>query len=244
MRIIDLGLCPYEEAHQAQLAASTLVAAGGPGTLFLLEHPPVITFGRNGGKEHLPFPPAFFEARGVQLVHSTRGGSITCHFPGQLVAYPVMNINRRQGGLRRFFYDMEETVIRMLASFGVTAARSEGRPGVWLEERKICSTGIAVKRWITGHGLAVNIARDLSLFDMVTPCGLPGVTATSLHRELNTDAPDMAQVKNTFAQYFRTVFAYPDAPLLALSGSDAQKTLSAEAAARPGTTLPDTHPQP
>lgn len=207
MHLVDLGLIGYTAALEAQENAVRLARERGEESLFLLEHPPVITFGRNGGEEHLPFSTGFFAERGVDIVRSARGGSITCHFPGQLVAYPVMRVERRPGGLRRFFADMEESVIRTLAVFGLTADRVEGRPGVWVEEnRKICSIGIAVKHWISSHGLAVNIGRNLSLFDMVTPCGLPGVRATSLHRELDSDTPDMDTVKHVFAASFAEVF--------------------------------------
>lgn len=202
MNIVDLGLIRYNEAFALQEEAARRVREGGPGTLFLLEHPPVITFGRNGGEENMPFGRDFFIARGVEVAQSTRGGNITCHFPGQLVVYPVMRIDKRPGGLRRFFEDMEECVIRTLDSFGLAAGRVEARPGVWVEDRKICSIGIAVKHRITSHGLALNVARDLALFEMVTPCGLAGVRATSLHRELERDDITMDDVKSRFAAAF------------------------------------------
>ncbi len=206
MRILDLGLTAYDAAKAMQDEARCRVLESGEESLFLLEHPPVITFGRNGGEENLSGGRAFFEARGVELVHSARGGNITCHFPGQLVVYPIMRLDRRPGGLRRFFTDLEETVIRTLARFGLKAARMDGRPGVWVEDRKICSIGIAVKQWVSSHGLSLNVARDLSLFDLVSPCGLPGVRATSLHRELGDDSISMAAVKKMFLQEFQNIF--------------------------------------
>lgn len=205
MDIADLGLISYDEALILQEREVERVREGAPGTLFLLEHPPVITFGRNGGEENLPFSRAFFAARGVDVVRSTRGGNITCHFPGQLVAYPVMRIDKRPGGLRRFFEDMEECVLRVLGGFGLSAGRMQGRPGVWIEGRKICSMGIAVRHWITSHGLALNVAQDLSLFEMVTPCGLAGVRATSLHRELGRADISMDDVKRSFTNVFREI---------------------------------------
>lgn len=207
MRLFDLGLAEYDAASELQRQAALLVENGGPESLFLLEHPPTITFGKNGGEEHLPFGREFFTSRGVQLVQSSRGGSITCHFPGQLVAYPIMRIDKRQGGLRRFFHDMEESVIRTLAAFGLDSQREPGKPGVWVQGKKICSTGIAVKRWISCHGLSLNIGKDLSLFELVTPCGLPGVRATSLQRELSTEDVDMESVKKAFRDAFQEVFA-------------------------------------
>lgn len=206
IRITDLGLIEYAAAWEKQKTAAAEAAAGGLETLFLLEHPPTITFGRNGGEEHLPFPRLFFEERGIALVRSSRGGSITCHFPGQLVAYPVLRLDRRPGGLRRFFYDLEESVIRTLACFGVSAGREEERPGVWTGGRKICSIGIAVKHWISTHGLSLNLIDDGSLFDLVTPCGLPGVKATSLHQESGSKDISMKMLKGCFAREFRAVF--------------------------------------
>ncbi len=206
MRLLDLGLVPYERAVALQEEAVADVYAGGAGRVFLLEHPPTITFGRNGGQENLPSPEAFFTAQGVTLAHTGRGGNITCHFPGQLVVYPIMRIDKRPGGLKRFFDDLEEAVIRTLAAFGITAGRSEGRPGVWIaDNRKICSIGIAVKHWITSHGLALNVGADLSLFNQVTPCGLPGVTATSMALELNRSVP-MPDVKAVFGREFLELF--------------------------------------
>jgi lipoyl(octanoyl) transferase len=207
MRIIDLGLVAYAVALRAQNEAVLRVRTGGGESLFLLEHQPVITFGRNGGEEYLPFGRAFFAERGVEFAHSARGGSITCHFPGQLVAYPILRVDRRPGGLRRFFFDLEESVIRTLDRFGLDSGRISGRPGVWIGDRKICSTGIAVKHWVTSHGLSLNVAEDLSLFSLVTPCGLPGVRATSLHRELGDAAIGMERVKEVFAEEFRALFS-------------------------------------
>lgn len=206
MRILDLGLITYARARALQEQAASRVLDSGEESLFLLEHPPVITFGRNGGEENLPLGREFFASRGVEIVRSTRGGNITCHFPGQLVAYPIMRVDKRPGGLRRFFADLEETVIRTLTRFGVTAARMANRPGVWVEDRKICSVGIAVKHWVSTHGLSLNVGRDLSLFDLVAPCGLPGVKATSLHRETGDKAVDMNAVKSAFIREFSGVF--------------------------------------
>ena len=115
MRILDLGLIPYAEALALQEQAVHAVENGEEECLFVLEHPPVITFGRNGGKENLLMGADFLSANGVELVQSSRGGNITCHFPGQLVAYPIMRVDKRPGGLKRFFHDLEECVIRTLA---------------------------------------------------------------------------------------------------------------------------------
>lgn len=209
MKIIDLGTIQYADALSLQEETVSMVREGAEECLFLLEHYPVISFGRNGGEENLPLPVDFFETRGVTLFKTKRGGNITCHFPGQLVVYPIMRIEKQPGGLKRFFFNLEESVIRTLGTFGVTAERQEKRPGVWLGSRKICSIGIAVSHWVTSHGLALNITDDLSLFDLVTPCGLPGVTATSLHRETGDTAITMDEVKDTFVAHFFDIFDLP-----------------------------------
>lgn len=139
MNIVDLGVMPYSEALAVQLECHERVRQGEEDTLFLVEHPPVITFGRHGGEENLLLGRAELAARGVEIVKTDRGGNITCHFPGQLVAYPVFRVGKRTNGLHGFVRTLEEIVIRSAAAFGVEAARWEGRPGVWIGNRKLLS---------------------------------------------------------------------------------------------------------
>ena len=209
MDIVDLGLVRHAEAEAIQLRRLPLVTAGAEDTLFLLEHPPTITLGRNGGRENLLIGDGALAAQGIELVQTSRGGNITCHYPGQLVAYPVFRVSSRPGGLRRFFHDLEEVVIRTLAQFGLSAGRWEGRPGVWVGPRKIASIGIGMRRWTSYHGLALNIGRDLSLFRLITLCGLHDVEPTSLHHELQDESISMQEIKHVCAREFRTVFAHP-----------------------------------
>ena len=209
MDIIDLGLVRHAEAEAIQLRRLPLVAEGAEDTLYLLEHPRTITLGRNGGRENLLAGEAALAAQGIELVQTSRGGNITCHYPGQLVAYPVFRVSARPGGLRRFFFDLEEVVIRTLSGFGLEAGRSQGRPGVWVGPRKIASIGIGVRRWTSYHGLSLNVGRDLSLFRLITLCGLPDAEPTSLHRELRDESISMQEIKHVCAREFRTVFAHP-----------------------------------
>lgn len=209
MRVVDLGLISHGEAEALQKQTLLEVLDGGEETLFLLEHPPTITFGRNGGEEFLLAGADSLRTSGIAVVPTSRGGSITCHFPGQLVGYPVMRLSGRPGGLRGFFSDLEEAVIRVCAHFGVSAGRREGFPGVWTGgTRKICSIGIGVKKWVSYHGFALNVGPDLSLFSRITLCGLPDAEPTSLSRELNTDAIPMQEVKDVCAEQFRTLCAH------------------------------------
>ncbi len=209
MHIIDLELIRHGEAEAIQMGRLAEVAEGAEDTLYLLEHPKTITLGRNGGRENLLVGENALAAQGVELVQTRRGGNITCHFPGQLVAYPVFRLAGRPGGLRRFFFDLEDVVIRTLGHFGLSAGRWEGRPGVWIGSRKIASIGIGMRRWTSYHGLALNVGRDLSLFRLITLCGLPDAEPTSLHRELHDESISMQEIKDVCAREFRSVFAHP-----------------------------------
>lgn len=227
MRIVDLGLMPYREAEALQVATLAEVLAGAEQTLYLVEHPKVITLGKQGGQENLHVGAAHLASQGIELAQTARGGNITCHFPGQLVAYPIFRVEKRKGGIRKFFSDMEEAVIRTTAHFGVLTTRRAGFPGVWTNPdsaspevtstdstgaatgaRKICSMGIGVRRGITYHGLALNVGPDVSLFDLITLCGIAGAAPTSLTREAGR-AIDMKEVKDVLASEFRTHFAHP-----------------------------------
>ncbi len=232
-RVIDLGLAPYAKVHDLQkslaLELQTRPPGSIPNTLLLVEHPPVVTLGRHGGAENLLVSAELLNSRGVELVQTERGGNITCHFPGQLVVYPIARLLPRKmreastgedtgdapggrvpAGVKEFFNDLELIIIRLLARFGLTGEQVPGRSGVWLGNRKICAMGIAVKRWVTYHGLAFNVHDDLSLFELITPCGLPDATVTSLHREMGSDSVTMETVKTVFLEEFRDYYALPE----------------------------------
>jgi lipoyl(octanoyl) transferase len=196
----------FSQALEIQMTAVDEVADGGPERIFLVEHPPVITLGRNSGREHLLVAPKILEQQGIALVQTSRGGSASCHYPGQLVVYPILRITRR-GGLRKLVHDLEDAVIRVLALFGLQAHRSLGRPGVWIQEHKIASIGLGLRNWISCHGLALNICRDTSLFELIVLCGLQGVRATSVHGELNRDRPDMQEVKDALIKTMTGMFS-------------------------------------
>jgi len=203
----DLGLMPFGQALDIQMAAVQEVAKGEAERIFCVEHPPVITLGRNSGREHLLVPPEVLEQQGISLVQASRGGSISCHFPGQLVACPILRMARRPGGLRGLVHDLEEAVIQAVAFFGLQARRSSGRPGVWVGERKIASIGLGLRKWVSFHGLALNVCKDTSLFDLITPCGLHGVRPTSVHGELNRERPDLREMKEALTRAMGGVFS-------------------------------------
>lgn len=206
MPVIDLGLISFEDALAMQLAAVENVRAGGERILYLLEHHPVITFGRRGKEENLLVPRSELAKRGVGLIRTTRGGDVTCHYPGQLVAYPIMRLDRRKGGLRRYFFDLEQVVVSVLSKFGIRAGVIPGKPGVWTDGRKIASIGIGVKSWVTYHGISINLSRDLSLFSLINLCGMADVAPTSVHLETGCDDITMKDLKDVLIEEYRKKF--------------------------------------
>lgn len=179
MTILPIERISFSAALELQLEALEKCWATGEETLFLLEHDPVYTIGRLpdksslGGLQRLPYP-----------VHEiNRGGQATYHGPGQLVGYPVIDLRKRGKDLHRFLRTLEQAVIRLVEAFQLPARREEGKTGVWVEDRKIASIGVGVRRWITMHGFALNVSSDLTGFQYITPCGLTGVRMTSLSLE-------------------------------------------------------------
>lgn len=210
MQVVDLGFIGFADALDIQLAAVEEVRAGSEERLYLLEHTPVVTFGRHGGEENLLFSPDAMRSQGIDVVKTSRGGNVTCHFPGQVVAYPILRLAGRPGGLHRYFDDLEQVVIDTLAAFGLPGERSPGRPGVWSGGRKVASIGIGVKRWVSYHGLALNVSPDLSLFQRITACGLPDVEMTSMTLEMVRrgldPAADIPGVKRALVKAFNALF--------------------------------------
>lgn len=178
----DWGLRAHAELHALQAALVVARAEGRTGNLLLTgEHPPVVTLGR---KTPEGFPPT---VGGAPVVVVERGGEATWHGPGQLVAYPIVHLTEARRDLHRFQRDLEEIGLRTCAHFGLEAGRVEGKTGVWVGGRKVMSLGIAVRRWVTWHGLALNVANDLAPFRAFSPCGLPGAVMTSLAEALGRE---------------------------------------------------------
>ena len=183
-QLINLGTVDYREALALQRSLAEQVGDGSiPDTVLLLEHPPTITLGRRTeeGEVHVP------EGAEVEVVEVDRGGKSTYHAPGQLVCYPIFDLTRHGQDVKRYCRDLEEALIRTIATFDLTATRIEGLTGVWLERppRKIASIGIHLTRWISTHGYALNVDLDPAPFtDWITACGLDGYAFTSLAREL------------------------------------------------------------
>ncbi len=194
---------PYAEAWEWQrsLVADHLQYPYYPDRLLLLEHPPVYTLGTGSDIAFLKFDPA---EQANLLYRTERGGEVTYHCPGQLVGYPILNLRRHQQDLHWYLRQLEEVIIRLLASYGLQGDRLEGLTGVWVEGRKVAAIGIKVKRWITMHGFALNVCPDLTGFEKIVPCGIGDRPVGSLAQFLPEIT--MAQVRQDLPNVFAEVF--------------------------------------
>jgi lipoyl(octanoyl) transferase len=183
--LLNLGETPYLEAWDLQRSLAAAISQDAiPDTVVMLEHPPVITLGRRTDGDELHVPPD----AAVEVVETDRGGKSTFHGPGQLVCYPILDLNRHGRDVKKYCRDLEEAVIRTLATFDIDATRIDGLTGVWLERppRKICSIGVHISRWVTTHGYALNVELDPAPFtDWITACGLEDAAFSTMARELD-----------------------------------------------------------
>jgi len=212
--VVDLPIVDYREALDLQ---HRILAARVSGSLpfnvvLLLEHSPVFTLGRRGGREHLCVSQSFLEQSGVQLIQVERGGYITFHGPGQLVAYPIVDLESARIGVVDFVAALEEVMIRTAARFRVTAVREPLNRGVWVNRQKIGSVGICVRHGVSFHGLALNVNLSLVPFDWINPCGLEGVIMTSLAREIGKTVA-MTEVRRAMVRKFSEVFGVTLRPM-------------------------------
>ncbi len=201
--VIDLGRIDYGECLEIQRKLATSRAAGTvPDLLLLCEHPPVVTIGRGGGWEHVGEAVA---RHGVPVIKVERGGDVTYHGPGQIVGYPLLALEGEERDLHRYLRALEEVVIRAAGDFGIAAGRRSGLTGVWVGNDKLCAIGVAVRRWVTLHGFALNMNTDLQPFEWIVPCGLHGYGVTSMERLLGTPQ-DPAAVRAAVTRHFAAVF--------------------------------------
>lgn len=214
--ISDLGTLPYQEVldYQLSLRDKKMNDSDFPDYLLFVEHSPVFTFGKNGGRENLMVSPEFLQQQGVDMVDTTRGGNVTYHGPGQIVLYPIIDIGRARIGVSDFVNGLEEIMIFTLAQFGVIANRDPKNHGIWIGPQKIGSVGLSIKKGISIHGLALNINMDLTPFSWVNPCGLKDVSMTSLKHALSDqnkdeETPSMAEIKEKMISGFGQIFNLP-----------------------------------
>jgi lipoate-protein ligase B len=196
----------FEEALAMQMKICDLKKAGfAADVLLLLEHTPVVTLGRNGDWHNLLVSEETLRMRGVSRHHIDRGGDITFHGPGQLVGYPLMKLERHEQDVHLYMRNLEETVICVLREYGIEAGRQEKLTGVWTGSGKICALGVHISRWITRHGLALNVNTDLSYYDLIVPCGLHGKQIASMKSILGRDV-DVREVAEKLLTHFGRIF--------------------------------------
>ncbi len=203
----------YTPAHTLQNRLRDAVHRGGPETLVTLEHdPPVFTLGRNASRQDITAAEAWRQSRGIEIHESNRGGQVTYHGPGQLVAYPILNLDPDRRDIRRYVGDLERVIMRTLADVGVASRVREEREfiGVWTgpaeSQRKIASIGVHLARWVTTHGFALNVSNDLDHFGGIVACGLGDVTMTSIATETGRHH-DIMDLAARVAHHMTTIFA-------------------------------------
>jgi lipoyl(octanoyl) transferase len=203
--VLHLGTTPYREAWELQRAIAADVRDGArPDTVIFLEHPPVVTLGRRTDDDELHVP----AGAGVEIVETDRGGKSTFHGPGQLVCYPILDLNRHGRDVRKYCRDLEESIVQTLAAFALEGNRIDGLTGVWLTPppRKIASIGVHISRWVTTHGYALNVDLDPAPFtDWITACGLEDAAFTTMARELGRPL-DVGEVRPAAAAALADVF--------------------------------------
>ena len=193
--VVNLGTVPYEDALELQraLARDRISGAIPEDMLLLLEHPPVVTLGRATKQRNLISSEEFLASKGVELFEVERGGDVTFHGPGQLVGYPIIDLKRHRLDLHWYLRQVEQALIDTLAAYSIPAERNVGFTGVWTNGRKIASIGVHARDWVTWHGFALNVTTDLSYFDFIIPCGIDGVTMTSIEREIDVRDSQLPQ---------------------------------------------------
>jgi len=222
IKLIELGLKPYKEAwdYQNKLFQQIIdlklanrnneTKIPTPNYFIFTEHPHVYTLGKSGDLNNLLLNEKQLEEKGITFFKSNRGGDITYHGPGQIVGYPILDLDNFETDIHKFMRNLEEVVILTIADYGLKGERSEGETGVWLDvgtpfARKICALGVRTSRWITMHGFALNISTNLGYFDHIIPCGIRGKAVTSLEVELNKKVK-ISEVKNKIKTHFTSVF--------------------------------------
>jgi len=202
LQIQDLGLCSYKEVWDLQKnIQADRIAGKDQDTLLLVEHTPVYTFGKNADKNHLlqHYP------ENVEIFDIERGGDITFHGPGQLVGYPILDLNNYKKSISWYMRSLEEVIIDTLDIYGLVAIRKDGLTGVWIGDEKIAALGVRISRWVTMHGFAFNISSDLSYFGNIIPCGIADKQVTSLEKEIGRPV-DMKDVKEKIKSYLIHLF--------------------------------------
>ena len=212
MKILDFGISDYESILSLQtklfesLKNDKINNKKGKEIILIGEHEPVITLGRRAKEENLLVSESFLKSQGIKVYHIGRGGDVTYHCPGQMIVYPVLDLERHQIGVKDYVNLMEEAIIILLKKYNINGERIEGATGVWIgkgsdKERKICAMGIKCSRFCTMHGLALNVNSDLSGFSMINPCGFQDKGVTSIKKETGQEI-EIKKIKEEFLHIF------------------------------------------
>ncbi|MDD9936006.1 MAG: lipoyl(octanoyl) transferase LipB [Myxococcales bacterium] len=201
-----LGRVAYAPTLALQERLLEARAAGAMGdVLLVLEHEPVITLGRAAKQENVLLSRQHLQAQGVELFETGRGGDVTYHGPGQLVAYPILDLKPDRRDVRKYVAGLEQVMIDVAARYGLEAGRVDGLNGAWIEERKLGAVGVRISRWITMHGLALNVSTNLDAFDLIVPCGIRDKQVTSLEQELGREV-GLPEVEDALVECFASVY--------------------------------------
>jgi lipoate-protein ligase B len=219
--LFDLGLLDYQEAWilQQKLVSARVDKNIRRDMILFLEHPSVFTLGRRGGLENLLVSETFLKDSGIPVVQVERGGVITYHGPGQIVVYPIINLHARRIGVKEFVSAMEEAMLQTAANWDINAERNSLNSGIWVGRNKMGSIGIALRKGVSFHGLALNVNLDLTPFSWIQPCGLQGVAMTSMRKELGEELP-MGQVLESLKDQLKTALdiSFEDSSLAEIEG--------------------------
>ena len=200
--ILDLGLSDYNDTWKLQKKLQSKRILGEiEDHLLLVEHPPVFTLGKNASKQHI-----INNLEGVSIIQTDRGGNITFHGPGQLVCYPILDLNHYKRSITWYMRELEQLIIDVLGEYDIKASRKKGLTGTWVKDKKIAALGVRISRWVTMHGFSLNINPDLNFYKNIIPCGIKEYGVTSMAKIMGNEVPSMDEVKTKMTKHFTKNF--------------------------------------
>ena len=200
--ILDLGLSDYNDTWKLQKKLQSKRILGEiEDHLLLVEHPPVFTLGKNASKQHI-----INNSEDVSIIQTDRGGNITFHGPGQLVCYPILDLNHYKRSITWYMRELEKLIIDVLGEYDIKASRKKGLTGTWVKDKKIAALGVRISRWVTMHGFSLNINPDLNFYNHIIPCGIKEYGVTSMAKIMGNEVPSMDEIKAKMTKYFTKNF--------------------------------------
>ena len=200
--ILDLGLSDYNDTWKLQKKLQSKRILGEiEDHLLLVEHPPVFTLGKNASKQHI-----INNSEDVSIIQTDRGGNITFHGPGQLVCYPILDLNHYKRSITWYMRELEQLIIEVLGEYDIKASRKKGLTGTWVKDKKIAALGVRISRWVTMHGFSLNINPDLNFYKNIIPCGIKEYGVTSMAKIMGNEVPSMDEVKTKMTKHFTKNF--------------------------------------